>query len=137
MSVQAPDDDSTPAMVRVRVKSKTGDVYVRAGRHWPTDRWARVEVPLDVAVRLHDDPWLDVRDLAPDAELDIEPSAEGTNRERQLADAQAKVAELTERLRVLEEQHVLELDRLREAHARELSAVTAATTRQQTKRHAT
>lgn len=125
-----------PALVRVRVKSKTGDVYVRAGRRWPADRWTRVELPLDVALRLHDDPWLDVRDLPADAPVDSDaaPPTESSMLDRKLADAHARVAELEERVRTLENTHALELEQLREAHERELSAATSATTRPSTQR---
>ncbi|MBI2388646.1 MAG: hypothetical protein HYV09_03430 [Deltaproteobacteria bacterium] len=129
------NENTAPAMVRVRVKSKTGDVYVRAGRHWRADRWMRVEVPLDVALRLHDDPWLDVRDLPEDAPVDVDPAApEATTLERHLADAHEKVAALEERLRTVEAAHELELEQFREAHAREISAVTSAATRHGQKR---
>lgn len=120
---------ATP-MARLRVKSRTGDVYVRAGHHWPADRWARVEVPLDIALRLHDDPWLDVRDLSADAEVDAADGASAETPptlERDLADAHARLAQLEERLRNAELQHARELEQLRDTHARELSAMQAAT----------
>lgn len=124
--MSAAERKAPPATARIRVKSKTGDVYVRAGRSWRADRWSRVEVPLDVAVRLHDDPWLDVRDLPEDADIDTDPtSPETTTLERQLADAHAKVAALEERIRIVEEAHERELDQLRETHARELAALAA------------
>jgi hypothetical protein len=125
--------EGTPATARIRVKSRTGDVYVRAGRGWRADAWTSVEVPLDVALRLHDDPWLDVRDLAPDAPVVDDSAAAGEpgrgTLERQLADAHTAVAALEARLRDVERQHALELEQLRDAHARELSAASAATGR--------
>jgi len=128
--------DGAPPTARVRVKSRTGDVYVRAGRSWRADAWVSVEVPLDVAVRLHDDPWLDVRDLTADAPVSNDSAgiAENGTLERQLADAHARIAALEERVRDVERQHGLELEQLREAHARELSAAIAATSSRTTRR---
>jgi hypothetical protein len=115
-----------PSTVRVRVKSRTGDAFVRAGRLFRADAWTAVEVPLDVALVLHDDPWLDVRDLAPDAPVDAGPGADAGSLERQLAEAHARIVALEARLREVELQRDRELDQLRETHARELSAANAA-----------
>jgi hypothetical protein len=127
VSASSTSESDAPPLVRLRVKSKTGDVYCRAARFFRHDAWVSIEVPLDVAVRLHDDPWLDVRDLPPDAPVDAAPPAAGAGPraapEEQLEAAKETIRALEERLRAAEEAHVRELATLREAHARELATL--------------
>lgn len=126
------DSHDEPILVRVSAKSRTGGPYRRAGRVWRADAWIAVEVPLEIALRLHDDPWLDVKDLDPDAEVEAAPADTRPEAERLLELARARVAELEGRLHEAEAaavQHAGAMTSLREAHARELSAAKAATTR--------
>jgi len=115
---------SEPTFVRVRVRSKTGDLYVRAGLLFRHDGWSSMEVPLDVALRLHEDPWLDVRDLAPDAPVDAPDASTGARLEKQLTEARVRIDQLEEELDRLKRLHAEELVQLREAHEAEISALT-------------
>jgi hypothetical protein len=112
---------SDEQLVTVRVKSRTGDIYVRAGRFIPHDRWDTIEVPVDVATALAKDPWIDVRDLpagmTPSEPL--EPWA-GTSLERQLEEAHTRIDALERDLKAARQTHQAELEKLREAHARDL-----------------
>ncbi|MGZ3456343.1 MAG: hypothetical protein ACXVEF_42455 [Polyangiales bacterium] len=121
-----------PSLVSVRVKSRTGDVYVRGGLFFRHDAWSTVEVALEVALKLHGDPWLDVRDIPADflpntggavVGPDGEGSASREELKQQLEAAHATVTALDEQLRVIAETHVREIEALREAHRKELAAL--------------
>ena len=111
-------------LVTVRVKSRTGDIYVRAGRFIPHDRWDTIEVPVDVAAALAKDPWIDARDL-PAGMASSEPreSEAGTSLERQLEEAHTRIEALEHELEAARVTHHAELEKLREAHARDLAEV--------------
>ncbi len=111
--------DST--LVTIRVKSRTGDIYVRAGRFFPHDRWETVEVTPDVAASLANDRWLDVKGL-PDGIVaePAPPSDPPTSLERQLDATHAHIESLERELEAARLAHASELERLREAHARDL-----------------
>jgi hypothetical protein len=108
-------------LVTIRVKSRTGDIYVRAGRFIPHDRWDTIEVPVEVAAALAKDPWIDARDL-PAGMASPEPreSEAGTSVERQLVEAHARIQALEHELEAARLTHHAELEKLREAHARDL-----------------
>lgn len=108
-------------LVTVRVKSRTGDIYVRAGRFIPHDRWDTIEVPGEVAAALAKDPWIDARDLPAgmSSSAPLESEA-GTSLERQLVEAHARIEALEHELEAARLAHQAELEKLREAHARDL-----------------
>lgn len=58
--------------VRLRVKSKTGDVHVQAGKVWSAKHWLVVDVPVDVALQLRADRCLDVQVLPADMISEVE-----------------------------------------------------------------
>jgi hypothetical protein len=108
-------------LVTVRVKSRTGDIYVRAGRFIPHDRWDTIEVPIDVAAALAKDPWIDARDLpAGMASSAPQESEAGTSLERQLVEAHTRIEALEHELEAARLTHQAELEKLREAHVRDL-----------------
>lgn len=109
---------SDEQLVTIRVKSRTGDIYVRAGRFIPHDRWDTIEVPIEVAAALAKDPWIDARDLPAGMASSAPPEA-GTSLERQLEEAHARVEALEHELEAARLAHQAELEKLREAQARD------------------
>jgi len=115
---------SDSALVTIRVKSRTGDIYVRAARFFPHDRWETIEVPAEVATVLARDPWLDVRGLPDEIREVASPSNEpATSLERPLEAAHARIEALERELEAAHLAHAAELERSREAHARDLDEV--------------
>jgi hypothetical protein len=112
---------SDEQVVTIRVKSRTGDIYVRAGRFIPHDRWDTIEVPVDVAATLAKDPWIDARDLPAGMAANEPPESKAaTSLERQLEEAHTRIEALEHELATARHTHQAELEKLREAHARDL-----------------
>jgi hypothetical protein len=120
---------SDAALITIRVKSRTGDIYVRHARFFPHDKWATIEVPVDIANALAKDPWLDVRGL-PAASGPAEVRDPEQALDRALASATARIEALEQELERVLAAHAQELERLRDTHARELEEARRRTERE-------
>jgi hypothetical protein len=113
-------------LLKVRVKTRTGQSRFRAGQTWHADRWSRVEVSPSEHEELRSDAFLDVEDLPGHEDIDRDPPT----LEEQIAKLQFEVAELkAAHAKALDEAkaaHVAEVAELKAAHAKALDEAKAA-----------